>query len=263
LDPNKQADSIETLAKECVTAASWVPSNSRYDAYRGHILSTAGDLLNRSSTKALKGRSWARAYHHPAAYAVRVWDATLRYTPVDPTGEFRERRAWALMQCGELEGALKQALDVEPLRKDTWRYAYNLACLYSSMNKTEDALSWLDRAIRKLDFENIHLARNEPDLENLRAQQQAGFANLVAVKYAVQLEFGVFNDDVLLRNTSAFALSNVSLALRIKSGSNLIERELSVERIERGQTHRWMNALRVPNNRVDEQTATLVCDQNR
>jgi hypothetical protein len=81
-----------TTAKQCAEAASLIPEGRIYDEYRGWFLYMAGDIANRASSKEIGDRSWATANNPTAAYAVRLWDACLKFTPNDPTGEFGERR---------------------------------------------------------------------------------------------------------------------------------------------------------------------------
>jgi hypothetical protein len=259
--PYYKPGELADLAKECVSAASWVPAGARYDLYRGWILAVAGDIANRASTKELKGQSWAKAFNDNAAYAVRIWDACLHYTPDDSTGEFRERRAWVLMQCGELDKALEQAVEIQAQRKGTWRYAYNMACLYSALGNTTDSLEWLDHAIRKTGFENIKIAWSEPDLERLRREKGNGFYKLVEVRIGWTIRYGVLNDDILVKNNSAFALTNVKFKVHIESGTTKIDRELTADRIDPGQTYEWVDAVSIPNSRYDKAGGTFICDQ--
>ena len=103
------------LSNECLKAASYVPSNRIYDEYRGWLIYDAGSIADRALSKEIEDNPRETAYT-TAAHVVGIWDACLKFIPIDQSGEIGERRAVALMQSGHYQDALTQADSVASLR---------------------------------------------------------------------------------------------------------------------------------------------------
>jgi len=228
-------------ANECVTAASLVPADPIYDKYRGRFLYMASDIANRAANVEIGRKSWATAFSHTAAYAVGLWNACLKFTPNDTTGELRERKAWVLMQSGHLNEALALAIALTPLEKNNVRYAYNLACLYSALNDTDDSFTSFEHAVRDLDFNSISLAKNDPDLQAMRAAQKQRFDELTAFSWSANITPGAILDDVNVTNKSAFSITNVTVNATLSYDGNPKVLTLKVDKIDSGKTHTWSN----------------------
>jgi len=73
--------------------------------------------------------------------------------------------------------------------------------------------------------------------------------------------FGTFNDDVWLKNTSKFTISNVELTIDVvnRAGEH-VPKKLYAPGIYSGETYTWSNAISVPRQTP---TAKVECDQNR
>ncbi len=260
-DNRSKPSEMLSAAKQCVEAASLVPEGRIYDEYRGWFLYAAGDIANRASSKEIGDRSWATANNSTAAYAVRLWDECLKFTPNDSTGEFGERRAWALMQSGHLKEALEQARSVEKLRQNTRRYSYNLACLLSALDAPEEAYKWFNHAVRDLGYNSIVAAKKDPDLEKMRRSKKNEFDALVAVNCTWSVDYGFMNDDLLLQNNSAFPITHVVLTARITPNRSEAPK-LKADLIKPGEVFRWPNSLSVPGSKIDStSTVSISSDQ--
>jgi tetratricopeptide (TPR) repeat protein len=261
LNNQTPAKDMITAANQCLYAACLVPSGDIYDEYRANALWAAGIIASQAYSKEIGNQSWATAYNQTAASAVQVWKACLKYTQ-DPTGECREQMAWALMASGNLKEALNQASSIASLRQKSASYAYNLAGLESGLGDTDTAFKWFDYAVRTLDFNNIAQAKTDPDLEAMRTAQKSRFDDLPSVKGECIIGFGIFHDDVILKNNSAFTLTRVVFNGTVTSSGNPQQiPELKVEQIAPGQSYKWVNAISVPNGSTI--TGTLTSDQNR
>ena len=247
-------------ANQCLNAACLVPSGDIYDEYRANFLWAAGDIASRASSKEIGNQSWGTAYNQTAASAVQVWKACLKFTS-DPTGECREQMAWALMASGDLKEALNQANSIASLRQNSASFSYNMACLESDLGDTDTAFKWFDYTVRTLGYNNITQAKIDPDLEAMRTEQKSRFDELVAVNWTCGIGFGIFNDDVIVTNNSAFTLSHVVFNGTVtSSGSPQQIPELKVDQIAPGNFYKWVNAISVPNGSTI--TGTLTSDQN-
>ena len=247
-------------AKQSERTLGLIPRNPIYDDYKSIVLWRAADLATQASLIELGSRSWTNAHSEAGIYAVSMWDAYLKYSS-DSTGEAREKRAWALARSGESKKALGQALAIQALRSKNALYAYNLACLLSIDGQTENSFKWFEYAVRGLGFNDIKSARGDPDLEAMRISQKEQFETLAEVSWAWNLEFGTFNDDITLRNNSAFALTNVQLTYSIEGGGQTFNGSVSVPRLGVGQTKTWRNEVSVKGSRTKSRNATVTCDQ--
>ena len=74
------------------------------------------------------------------------------------------------------------------------------------------------------------------------------------------IHWGYFNDDVWVKNTSGFTISNVELTFQAWKDGQKVPVTLNVPGIYSGQTYTWSNAISVPRQ---EPAASLKCDQNQ
>ena len=130
------------------------------------------------------------------------------------------------------------------------------------MKEVDDSLEALQEAF-ELGWYDVAHANNDPDLDNLRAQRPKEYAALTEVKWAWRINYGVFNDDIILTNNSAFALTDVELQVNIQNGQQQWAPKCEIEYLPPGATYTWENIVSVPNNSNTKTTATLVCDQTR
>jgi len=82
------------------------------------------------------------------------------------------------------------------------------------------------------------------------------------VKWPWSIDWGVLNDDILLRNDSRFALTNVVLEYELKQDARTWKGELKIEHVAPGQTQVWTNVISVPGGRLTASSAALRCDQD-
>ncbi len=258
----QESATMVKLAEVSVQCADLVPEGTIYDSYRLRFLYEAGDIANRAfSADFPTGGIYSGRPNPTAAFAVQVWDACLRYGS-DPSGEIRERRAWALGANGDLRAALAQAQEVIRLRGQTQRFAYHYACIQSRLGNAEAAYQWLDYAI-KLGFNRTTDIKANPDLAFLRSSKAADFEQLVAIKYDWHPHWGLLNDDIVFTNDSNFALTNMTLEVRLEQDGRRWSLNLNADVIAAGQTYTWENVVSIPGGRLTDKNVTLSCDQNR
>jgi hypothetical protein len=108
---------------------------------------------------------------------------------------------------------------VSGLRGNTPEFAYNLACLQSQLGNTDAAFDWFSKAIA-FGYSQIVRAKQDPDLEQMRHEHAADFADLVTVKYQWGVDTGIFHGDVVLTNTSKFPLTDIVLDATLDQNGN-------------------------------------------
>jgi hypothetical protein len=256
---------MHQLSDDCVAAARMVPSGAIYDECRQEFLLMAARIATQAAMVESKagGRGWSGPPAPSAPEAVRLFDACLRFASGDSSGEIREGRAYALAYDGRIQEAIQQAAEVYPQRHATPSYAYNLACLNSISGNTDLAFQWLEYAIKGCGWNSIPQAKKDPDLATVRAAKREAFAQLTTPTCNWEIKFGLLMDDVVITNTSPFAITNVVLDVRVESKDHVWTPQLKVDRIEPGDTHTWVDVFSIPGNRVGRKSARFECDQDR
>ncbi len=151
------------------------------------------------------------------------------------------------------------------MRGATIRYALNFASLQSRVGNTDNAFEWFSYAVKTLGFCAISGAKVDPDFAAMRRAKQREFEDLVAVKWGWGIQYGVFFDDIVLENNSAFSITNVVLTTNIVQGDKKWNHVLTIDRIAPGASHKWESVVSIPGNRVDNDKTkvTLSCDQTQ
>ncbi len=182
------AHDLSVLSDQAFHGARLVPAGRGYDVYRSLFLYSAAELSYRAAVCLRYGSSRFTADVPAARRSVALWDAALRYTPGDPEGELRARKAWALAMAGEPQRALNLAKTVLPLREEAKDkgFAYNFACLSSSQGQADTAMEWFEKAVR-LGFdskEELEYATKDPDLARMRGEHTARFFEATSQGFA-------------------------------------------------------------------------------
>ena len=138
-----------------------------------------------------------------------------------------------------------------------------MAELHSLLHKPDDSLSWLTTLVSDFGYNDTNTLYANPDLEALRSARPEAFNALLRVSYSWKIDFGFLNDDILLTNNSRFPIARVYFQPHITSGAHKWDLDLQANRIEAGETYKWVDALSVPGSRIDSGTAQLSCDQTR
>jgi tetratricopeptide (TPR) repeat protein len=113
---------------------------------------------------ALAGTSWAQ---------LGYWadSVTLFKHVLDVTGDrnflAHNNLLVAYLKNGDLHRALPHAHSALHLQPDNYIVYYNIACIYSLQNKTEESVDWLKRAIDR-GFRDWEYLKADEDLKNLR-----------------------------------------------------------------------------------------------
>lgn len=257
-------DELARSADQCLAAAALVPEGAFYDGYRSEFLAQAGLLANEAALRELGSRGCVSGPAQRGPRALSLWRAYLAADPRDPTGQVHAQLALALATTRRFAEAAAAAGEVADRLGNDPDFACSYAGLLSLTGRTADSLRWLEHAYRDCHHPDILLARSDPDLAAVRSDQAAGFAELVAVKHAWSIDWGlVSHDDICLTNNSAFPITGVTLAVTVRStGSAPWAQTFATGRVEPGATYRWRTWV-AARGRDAAGTATLTCDQQR
>jgi hypothetical protein len=265
-----------TAANAILDGARSLPPGSIYDGYRAYALWYAARSAYWAAVQEVKGQKWGVARASSADYAIRLCDAgLLQNCPASMHDEIQETKAWALASDGRLTDAEAAANTVFNKLKDKtdWFFAddstggflYSYACLASCLGDMGTAFNDLktDLGMSTSPSADIKKAMADPNLSDLRAAKPTEFDNLVKVKFVWSIGPGIFHDDIVVTNKSAFALHNVVLSATIASGGSIWTPTLKADLIEPGESQTWENAIPNPGGPFDTMTANLSCDENQ
>jgi len=250
------------LANECLDCSVLVPKARVYDEFRkGYLFYGAVAAMH---WRQLETRAGISPYESTEASrcAVSVVDQCLELAPSDPDGILRFFRASALLEDGRVDEAAYQATQVSDFFRDNAPFQYNWACILSRQAKFSQALDALRRSF-DLGYSEIADAKRDPDLTPLRRHMPKEFDDLVTVKFEWHIQYGILNDDIIVRNTSAFPLTKARLCPTLEQDSKRWKPQLAaVALIFPGQTYRWVNAVSIPGSKLTSAKASIECDQN-
>lgn len=152
---------------------------------------------------------------------------------------------------------IEKALVIAP--NYSWLWFSKARVLAKGFDNKNEAVNALEKAIL-LGFDDIRRLRNEKALSSLHGFYR--FDDLVEVKTECLIEWGVFNDDIHLKNKSAFPLTNVALYIHIEKGTEYWEKTLTTkDSIVAGGEEEWINAVSIPGSSFTEFTYRVSCDQ--
>ncbi len=169
--------------------------------------------------------------------------------------------ALALNCAGLHEEALNMANRVRKLTR-TPEYAYNYACLLSLDGQTKLALEWHEFAF-KLGDSNVAWAKQDPELKRVGEDQAEAFARITEVKWEWRINYGIFNDDIVLTNKSVFPLTNITVVPTIMKNGQTFTKSLTVGYLAAGQSYTWEDVFSIPGSSADSATAKLSCNQTK
>jgi hypothetical protein len=252
-------------ARRCLAAASLVPRGTIYDGYRIAFISDAARLAYWAVTMDQAPRGYSGTPSKYAPEAVRFW-RTLAARQGEKLAGNDAWQFWETLACaGRHNDAMKianQLLAWNNRMRDSYR-AYNFVRLQgAARNDSKLILKNLAVAFA-FGFSDIKRVRNDPDLARVRTEQPVAWADLVKVKADYRLFFGKFtSDDVTMKNTSAFPLTNIVLDLKFVKGSQTWYRQVKLYYLAPGATHKFANVVSIPGSKVTAWYATLKSDQD-
>jgi hypothetical protein len=262
-DDGKSAD-ILAGADACIEAAELVPGGNAYDAFRVEYLLDAATLaVSAASTEAGSG-GYSSGPTPSTPYALRVARTYLAADESDTMGQGHALLARALAlsrRYPEAVDAANAAYTHAPNLSNDASYCYRYAALMSLTNSLDLAGDWLARAYAN-GLKDVDYIRNAADFVNFRRGRAARYAELTTVKVTYWVDFGIFNDDIVLENKSPFELTNVHAQVTIRKGQQTWQPQVECKSIKAGASCRAVNVVSIPGSAYDEAHATVDCDQN-
>ncbi len=265
---NRTSSELIDASRRLVQASRLVPEAPIYDDHRLVALQSSGILcslaLGQESSAA--GERWEP--NATSEWAVTTLEDLCRRLPQDQLPAWNLLRAFAYLSNRRLTDA--EAL-VPGLRENEAKLATLVPqwvgavdCLQAGIQSIKgDAASGLS-FLRKAVATGAPVSKDwwkDADYRAIRTSHPKEFAELLAVKAAWTIEYGILNDDVIVQNNSGFNLSGLHLRVRGRSGAKEVDVQLLGERIPKGETMRWKNVLSIPKDPGLKVTLEFNCDQ--
>ena len=257
---DETSTSVLKDAHMCVDAVELIPPGSTYDQFRYEFLVEAADLGVRAATMELGGGAYSSGPSPSTPEAVRLCENYLAANPADPT----RRGHLLLARALGCAGRFGEALDAANVAREQWQhdagFCYRYAKLCSLTNSLDQAGDWLAYAYEQ-GLRDVPFVRSDPDLDAFRTGRPERYAELTTVKASYSFNWGVFNDDIIVKNESPFELTNVHVDVFIRKGEQTWHPEIRCDSIQRGQSYTAVNVVSIPNGEFDEAKAKLDSDQ--
>jgi hypothetical protein len=239
-----------------------VPAHNVYKPFKAELVFNAAELAMEASVKQLKG-NYSNA---PISYAKDTVDLYNSYLQLAPNGDGTKYEYAQLARALAMDGKYGEAIGAANVAMDNWEndkgFCYRYARLTSLTNQLENTKYWIKRAYG-LGFNDVQFVRDDPDLKNFRKNKPDDFNILTTAKTKTTIDFGVANDDIILKNNSPFPLTNVHLTGKIKQYDTRKEWPitLNINSIKPYDKHKWANVVSVTGSRFDSFEVRVTCDQ--
>jgi hypothetical protein len=260
---------LASVAKDTYLCASLIPSGVVYDDYRLGCVAMAAALSGSARFAEIRNAIDPFGSTPNSRVAVQMWRKAIDIAPSDANGELRQQLAFTLMCDNSLSEAQGMFKEIAPLRQADPTFCFNYASLLSRCKDGSHSLAWLEASI-KAGFGDVIWASNAPYLKHLRETHAQEFGNLVTPKYEWSVTDDWVWDDIILKNTSAFPITGVSLSVTLKQSATQNRPayqktlDLSCDRLGPSEVKTWVDVVDGAEGAWDNSsTASLRCDQNR
>lgn len=253
---------LARLAEDSHQTQAMIPADPVYSDYRlaGAYQAACIARAARTAERAGGGRLASTAI---SRRSVALHDEVLRLDPADSTGEYRFLHAVARLEDGDPRSALAEADQVIRLVQADPAYLYDHARILSQAGELDRSLQVLDAAL-KAGYDDIAAVRADPDLAPLARERAQKFQDLVTPDWAWDVTDDLLWDDVILKNNSPYALTNVVFSVELKQEGRNVPLELKCASIQPGAEQKWIDVVQGADGHWDKSsTAKLSCDQTK
>jgi hypothetical protein len=258
----KDPSQIQQASYAYIQAAELVPAGDTYDDFRLQFMQDAALYAAEAAAVQAGGYGYS-ARPSMGAYALRVARTYLTLDPQDSSGAGRVQLARSLGFVGRYSEAVDSATAAYKTNAkwaENAAFCQRYAALLSLSGNASLAGNWLAQAYKD-GFADIAYLRQTPDLASFRAAQPRQFAALTTLKWSWKIDFGIFNDDVIVSNASPFDLTNVTVQVHIQKGTQVWNRQMKCEVIHAGGGCKATNLVSIPGDSYDAANASLSSDQ--
>jgi hypothetical protein len=250
-------------ANAYLEAAQLVPSDGSYASLRLQYVAQA-TAAGLSATAIEAGTRGYVSHPSTAPSSLKLARTYLTMDGGDASANAHVQLARALAFSGRYQEAAGAATDALRLRKDLGDdayFCYRYAKLMSLTGNLDLVNSWIEKAYHD-GFHDIAQFRDDPDLEAFRSQRAQQFQTLTTIHWSWEIKYGFIWDDVIVKNSSPFDMTNVQVQVHIRKGSSTWDPVIKCSLIKAGSTCERDNVMSITGDAYDTGTASLTSDQS-
>lgn len=243
------AASKEETASEAVWCAAWYSRAAQLVPHEPALERLRRQLHTNAVTLAATGLSerWFEEGHgalvledgepqEQALDALAICDAALAF---EASPETRYHRTVVLNLAGRHREALVEVYRIQDHILAHPDRTYEAACIATSAGELDTGLGLLRRALEG-GCSSVAWSREDPELEPLRRERREEFAELTTLRWEWRVGRGEQAGQVVLINTSAFPLTEVTLLpVVLSDGQEVWSGELTVPELPPGYEATW------------------------
>jgi tetratricopeptide (TPR) repeat protein len=256
------AEDVLRDAQSCWEAAELVPAAPAYDWLRNDYLDNAAELAClAAATQA--GAAGYSARPALAREALAFSRTVLDLDPKDAGGRGHAALARGLAMSGRYDDAVTAANGALERAPEAWRndpsFCFRYASMLSLDNQLDNVGGWISRAYQD-GFTRADSIRSSGDFENFRRARPDEYERLTKAKITYRVDFGIFNDDVIITNISPFTLNKLQAQVTIRKGAQTWTPKIECDSVAAGAVCKGVNVVSIPNDKYDDMDATFTCD---
>lgn len=248
------------LAELAFKAALLIPADSPFGSDRASLLTQAAWAADNAMELQDDGFV-AGVPNDVSGLSLAYSEQVLQNEPKDVGGIGRFYKAKALAHRGEFSKAAEIIAEVVSIQQRHAFINFTAARIQSRGGLQREAFASVQRALAA-GWTNIKALRTWTDFAQLRNSHAVDLNELLKLKFEWSIIPGVFTDDVVLTNKSAFTLTNITFRVDLKTGNRDACRMLEkLPRLEAGKSYRW-DGIMSDSAKADLKMGTLTTDQD-
>lgn len=215
-----------------------LPGSSFHDETRLAVVSQAARAGTAILRERQAGKKFGEADVSFAQGVQELWAIWARFQPELDPEERTEAHVFALAATGKLKEALALADSRDLTLSYSAELSFTMTRLAARLGKLSYALEWMKYGLGQANGFSVTRCLSEPDLEALRQGKADEFRQLTAVKCEVVCDSGWVSHDIVLKNRSAFPLTNVRMKVKVPD-AGWIQLPSQPRVGADGATHKW------------------------
>ncbi|HET6248643.1 MAG TPA: hypothetical protein VFE47_13155 [Tepidisphaeraceae bacterium] len=249
-------------ARLALEAARQVPAGETFDSYRKYCVTRATEFACNAAELGIDA-----SYHDaPTALskeAINITKEMLQLDPADANGWAHVELFRALASAGRFPEAIAAA---QPILNSPWKDKQAFAILYARVLGVTGDADGLDHWLRvayALGYSDLKFVKESADFDCLRTKKPAAYAELTTVKGTTTIDFGVVNDDVIVKNLSPFPMTNLKMKFTVIQGGTIVTKERVLPFVAANSQQTLLDVFMVHDNKYDAYRWTVQSDQGK
>ena len=256
------AGDVSRAAQVCVSAT---PKDAFYDSDRVKWNLLAARMSGYKSVMATIETDWIGGLDLDARLSaellwpsnspmpIRSWDAS--------SAPDAKLLVQVLARSQRHSDGLKIATQAWSVLKTDMIAVAEVAALEVGTGHDDEAVTNL-RYLLSVDGSVLQLIRKHPVWAALWQRKALDMRDLTTPQITWAVDFGMFFDSIFLTNKSSFALTRVTFTPTIIRLGQVYSKPLVADRIEPGETYKWLGVFSIPDSIADSTSASLTCAED-